>query len=124
MIPADVLTSLENGLYSAIEIAGLVFIILVGIHAFMYMRDAIGGGSSDEYKPTRKELAAMNREAMYDNFYIRREESRQVADSYTDGVWVNPNASVQEYSDVMSAEDEERMWAKETRKDQEYRSPL
>lgn len=44
MTPPEVVTLLNEGLAAVVTVAGMVFVVIVGIAAFKYMRRAVGGG--------------------------------------------------------------------------------
>lgn len=45
MTPPEVVTLLNEGLAAVVTVAGMVFLVIVGIAALQYMRRAVGGGS-------------------------------------------------------------------------------
>lgn len=72
----DILEEFAGYMVDVFDIALMAFMVIMSLEAFKYLRHAVGlDDPLKDLKPNRKELAAMNREAMWDNYHSLREET-------------------------------------------------
>jgi hypothetical protein len=74
-LPDGVVPSLEQALVDVMTLGALGLSIWAALAGIGFMRHAVGlDDPLKDWKPNRKELAAMNRQAMWDNYHTLREE--------------------------------------------------
>jgi hypothetical protein len=139
MIPSGVESVLMDAAGDVMTVGALVLAIYAGLSAIGFLRAAVGlDNPNAEWKPTRSERAAMNRENARETFAVLREDALQKSSSGPREV--RPNAGMSapltgraayeedvkkyEYDGTYSdwVADQERMSQKDSWKDQEYRS--